>query len=152
MNYCPSQSWDRYVADQEAGEFGRWIYAVSKKIAAIDPFWDSGTEILNAIGDDDTVRWASGIKLKVPYDNDLANDDTALIVRTLHAKGRSVEVFPFNARFALYVNIPEFLPNSPDPSPRWIVIPNTESTEAILIPYLAFCVSSEQVYQGEAIS
>ena len=137
MSHCPSQDWDRYAADQEAGEFGKWAYEVSKKIAQVDPFWNAMEEALNAIADDEIVTWSNGIKVNVPYDDALEPDDVALIIRTLHAKGRKVKVFPFDDAFAIRVEIPEA-------SPEWRIVPNSENlcdTELELNNYLEFCLS-----------
>lgn len=141
MSCCPSQDWDRYVRDEEATQVGQWLVSVSQKIAEVDLYWNAEEESLTAVGDDAEIRWGNGIEVVVPYDRDLTNDDSALVIRTLHKKGRKFKIFPtsvYSSRYIICVLIP-----SCSPECRRIYcydFTTREDAEA----YLAFCCSDEE--------
>lgn len=145
MRHCPSQDWDRYAADQEAGELHRWIAGVSKKIKSVYPAWDLEAEQTDA-ADETGILWGSGLNVIVPY-TDGENDDYALVIRTMSLKGVRFRVFPLPNGWYIWQQVSAF--------PGWDCVgsvalePRRFTSEVEALRYLTFCCSSEPQFETE---
>lgn len=115
------------------------IERINKVLQDVYPYWDE-LEAKCATGNDEYLVQGSQVKAVIPYDTskDISVDETALVIRTLVRKNKSLQIFRVGkSEYSIFLLVPSM-------SPAWRVIPGSaRRTQYEAEKYLAFCSSND---------